>query len=149
MFEAMRLAATLSRAQTADSAQWVTTREAFDMATTGSARALGLDKVGMIAPGWAADLLFLDAGYCHYTPLRNPLDQIVFAETGAALREVMIAGRMVFADDRVLTLDEPALRARATEAAARLDTASAETRLMNEAASLVVQSFCRDACAAI
>jgi len=147
MFEAMRLAATLSRAQTADAADWVSTREAFAMATTGGARALGLERVGMIAPGWAADLLFLDAGYCHYTPLRNPLDQIVFAENGAGLREVMIAGRYVFRDDTVLTLDEAALRARAREAVARLDGANAQTRLMNEAAREVVQSFCRASCA--
>jgi guanine deaminase len=147
MFEAMRLAATLSRAQTADAADWVSTREAFAMATTGSARALGLERVGMIAPGWAADLLFLEAGYCHYTPLRNPLDQIVFAENGAGLREVMIAGRYVFRDDTVLTLDEAALRARAREAVARLDGANAQTRLMNEAAREVVQSFCRASCA--
>lgn len=148
MFEALRLAATLSRAQAPDPADWITTREAFAMATTGSAQILGLDRVGMIAQGWAADLLFLDAGYCHYTPLRNPLDQIVFSESGAALREVMIAGDYVFADDRVLTLDEDALRLRAQEAAARLDSANAQTRLMNEAAAVIVQSFCRANCAA-
>ncbi|WP_245749214.1 amidohydrolase family protein [Jannaschia pohangensis] len=148
MFEAMRLAATLSRAQTADPADWVTVTEAFRMATEGSAALLGLDRVGRIAPGWAADLLFLDAGYCHYTPLRNPLDQIVLAETGAALREVMIAGRLVLAGDRILTLDEAELSRRARDAAARIDAASLDVRVMNEAASHVVRSFCRAQCAA-
>ncbi|WP_380055068.1 amidohydrolase family protein [Falsihalocynthiibacter sp. SS001] len=148
MFEAMRLAATLSRANAEGSDEWVSTREAFNMATTGSARIMGLKNVGMIAAGWAADLLFLDAGYCHYTPLRNPLDQIVFSENGAALREVMIAGEYVFANDRVLTLNEAALAVRAHDAVERLDTANAQTRLLNEAASVVVQSFCRATCAA-
>ncbi len=148
MFEAMRLAATLSRAQAADCAGWVTTREAFAMATTGSARIMGLKNVGMIAEGWAADMVFLDANYCHYTPLRNPLDQIVFSESGGALREVMIAGDYVFANDRVLTLDEATLAIRAHDAAERLDTANADTRLMNEAASVVVKSFCGAICAA-
>jgi len=37
---------------------------------------------------------------------------------------------------------------RAQNAAARLDAARAEARMMNEAGSLVVQSFCRGACAA-
>jgi 5-methylthioadenosine/S-adenosylhomocysteine deaminase len=147
MFEAMRLAATLSRAQAVDSAEWVSTREAFTMATTGSARIMGLKNVGMISEGWAADMVFLDAGYCHYTPLRNPLDQIVFSENGAALREVMIAGNYVFSNDRVLTLDEASLAVRARDAAERLDAANAQTRLMNEAASAVVQSFCRANCA--
>lgn len=118
------------------------------MATEGSARIMGLSRVGRIAPGWAADLLFLDRDYCHYVPLRDVLTQIVFAENGAALREVMIAGRMVFSDNRVLTLDEPALAVRARAAAARLDAANTDTRVMAEAAATIVRSFCHAACAA-
>ncbi|MCI5112166.1 MAG: amidohydrolase family protein [Marivita sp.] len=148
MFEATRLAATLSRAQSIDSTEWVRTREAFDMATTGSARLLGFDRLGQIAEGWLADLVFLDAGYCHYTPRRALLDQIVFAETGAAVREVMIAGRMVFAGDRILTLDETALRSRALAAAERITHANAEARVMNAAAAAVVKGFCLRNCAA-
>ena len=148
MFEATRLAATLSRAHSIDSADWVRAREAFDMATVGSARLLGFDKLGKIAEGWAADLVFLDASYCHYTPQRNTLDQIVFAETGAAVREVMIAGQTVFAGDRILTLDEQALRARALAAAERITHANADARVMNAAAAEVVKGFCLRSCAA-
>jgi len=147
MFEAMRLAATLSRALTPDSAEWIRVRESFEMATCGSARLLGLERVGRIEAGWAADLVFLDAGYCHYTPTRATLDQIVLAETGAAVREVMIAGRLVFAGERILTLDETALRARAVAAAERITHASAEARQMNAAAAQVVSSFCHRHCA--
>lgn len=148
MFEAMRLAATLSRAQADTPDRWVSVPEAFHMATEGSARIMGLDRVGRIAPGWAADLLFLDRDYCHYVPLRDALSQIVFGENGGALREVMIAGRMVFADDRVLTLDEAALHAQAREAALRLDAANHDTRLMAEAAGVIIRSFCHAACTA-
>ncbi|WP_227270125.1 amidohydrolase family protein [Roseobacter weihaiensis] len=147
MFEAMRLAATLSRAQDDDPTRWLRTADAFRMATEGSARLLALNRVGKIAPGWAADLVFLDLGYCHYTPLRSPLDQIVLAENGAALREVMIAGRTVFAEGQVLTIDETALSARAQAAAGRLDHANQDTRLMCQAAATVVQSFCQKQCA--
>ncbi len=146
MFEAMRLAATLSRAQAPDSKAWVRTREAFDMATRGSAGLMGFDKVGQIAEGWQADLLFLDRTYCHYTPARETLDQVVLAENGAALREVMIAGQVVFAGDRILTLDEAALRARAIAAADRITHANAEARALNAAASEVVKGFCHAHC---
>lgn len=148
MFEAMRLAATLSRAHTIDSNQWVRTSEAFDMATRGSAHLLGFDTVGQIAQGWAADLVFLDQTYCHYTPQRATLDQIVFAENGAAVREVMIAGNMVFANDTVLTVDEPSLRARALTAADRITHANADARTMNAAAAEVVKGFCHRHCSA-
>lgn len=147
MFEALRLAATLGRVSLPPEA-WIGPTEAFRMATEGSARILGLDRVGRIAPGWAADLLFLDRAYCHYVPLRDPMGQMVFAETGAALREVMIAGRTVFADNRVLTLDEPALARQAEEAAARLDAANRDARLMADAAAALVRSFCHAACTA-
>jgi guanine deaminase len=148
MFEAMRLAATLSRAQATPSDQWITVPEAFYMATEGSARIMGLDTVGRIAPGWAADLLFLDRDYCHYVPLRDTLSQIVLAENGGALRAVMIDGRIVMQDNRILTLDEASLATRARAAAARLDGANLQARINAEAAATVTRSFCHTACAA-
>ena len=148
MFEAMRLAATLSRAGTFDPEAWVTAREALAMATTGSAGLMGFERVGRIAPGWAADLLFLDRDQSHYVPLRRPTEQVVLAETGAGLREVMIAGRTVLAGGRIKTLDERALNARAHAAAARLAEASEDVRLVNEAAARVVRGFCQMHCAA-
>ncbi len=148
MFEAMRLAATLSRARTAHTADWITVPEAFHMATTGSARIMGLDNVGQITAGWAADLLFLDSDYCHYIPLRDVLSQIVLAENGAALREVMIDGRMILRDNRILTLDEPALARKARAAAASLDAANATARVAAQASATVIRSFCHAACSA-
>lgn len=145
-FEATRLAATLSRAGTSDAAQWITVPEAFHMATTGSARIMGLENVGRIATGWSADLLFLDRDYCHYIPLRDVLSQIVLAENGSALREVMIDGQFVLRDSRILTLDEAALARQARAAAARLDAGNADARLTSEAAATVIRSFCQAAC---
>jgi guanine deaminase len=107
---------------------------------------MGLQNVGRIATGWAADLLFLDRDYCHYIPLRDVLSQIVLAENGSALREVMIDGQFVLRDNRILTLDEAALARQARAAAARLDAANADARLTSEAAATVIRSFCQAAC---
>jgi len=148
MFEALRLAASLSRVNAISTEGWVTASEAFRMATEGSARMMGFDRVGRIAHGWAADLLFLDRAYCHYVPLRDVLSQIVFSENGGALREVMIAGRIVFAENKVLTLDEAALQGAAQDAAQRLDAENHDTRLLTDAAGLLVRSFCHTSCAA-
>jgi guanine deaminase len=148
MFEATRLAATLSRARGEDTAAWLRAPEALRMATEGSARLMGLDRVGRIAPGWAADLIFLDRDAPGYVPLRRPTDQVVLSESGAGLREVMVAGRTVFAEGRVLTVDEAALNARAHAAAERLAHASEDARLLNQAAAEVVRGFCSARCAA-
>lgn len=148
MFEAMRLAATLSRAQAGPADQWVSVPEAFVMATEGSAKIMGMPHLGRIAAGWAADLLFLDRDYCHYVPLRDVLSQIVLAENGGALCAVMIDGRMVMEEGRILTLDERALAQRARAAAARLDAATLPARIKAEAAATITRSFCHAACAA-
>jgi len=141
MFEAMRLAATLSRAQASDSKNGYPPVMAFAMATDRQRADYGAQECrhdrGRMGRGHAVPGRWLLPLYA----AAYPLDQIVFAENGAALREVMIAGEYVFANDRVLTLDEAALAKRAADAATRLDEANADTRTLNAAASAVVQSF--------
>src|SRR5262249_19559695 len=80
MFEAQRLAAYLSRISDADHVRWLSVEEVFRAATTGSAAILGFDRVGALEPGFRADIVFLDTGHISYVPLRNPLQQLVFAE---------------------------------------------------------------------
>lgn len=125
MFEALRLAAFLSRVSDADSAQWLSAEEAFTAATVGSAGILGFDKLGVLEPGYKADIVFLRLDHINYVPLRAPLLQVAFAENGAAIDKVMINGRLVLADGRLLTVDEAAVRRKAEEARDRLDAANA------------------------
>jgi guanine deaminase len=71
-------------------------------------------------------------------PLRNPLRQMVLAENGAAIHSVMIDGRFVLRDRRLLTVDEARLRQEAEEAVARLDMANVDgARAANQFRDLV------------
>jgi 5-methylthioadenosine/S-adenosylhomocysteine deaminase len=124
MFEATRLAAFLSRIATPDYAQWLSVEEAMRMATTGSLSILGFTDVGRLAPGYKADIVFLDLGHITYMPLRDPLLQVVFAESGAAVDSVMIDGKFVLRAGKLLTLDEKKLRRDVEAARERLDTAN-------------------------
>jgi 5-methylthioadenosine/S-adenosylhomocysteine deaminase len=126
MFEALRLAAFLSRVADADYGQWLSAAEVFRAATVDSAGILGFDRLGMLDVGYRADIVFLDLNHINYVPLRNPLLQVVFAENGAAIDSVMIDGRFVLREDRIVTLDESRLRRQAAEAAVRLDAANAD-----------------------
>ena len=126
MYEALRLAAYLSRVSDPDSAQWLSAAEAFSAATIGSAGILGFDKLGLLEPGYKADIVFLRLDHINYVPLRAPLLQVAFAENGAAIDKVMIDGRLVLADGRLLTVDESEVRRRAEAARQRLDAANAE-----------------------
>jgi len=138
MFEALRLAAFLSRVGDADYGRWLSAEEVFRAATEGSAKILNFDRIGRLEPGYRADIVFLDIGHINYVPLRNPLQQMVLAENGAAIHSVMIDGRFIVRDRRLLTVDEARLRQEAEEAVARLDMANAEAaRAANQFRDLV------------
>jgi 5-methylthioadenosine/S-adenosylhomocysteine deaminase len=142
MFEATRLASYLSRIDGFASDEWLSAHEAFHLATEGSAKVLGFEKIGRLAPGYEADIVFLRLDSPHFVPLRSPLIQMVFGENGASVATVMIGGRVVFENGRLLTLDEALLRRQAQEAADRLDQANAGTFTSSATISRLVGAFC-------
>jgi 5-methylthioadenosine/S-adenosylhomocysteine deaminase len=142
MFEATRLASYLSRIDGFATEQWLSAHEAFDLATQGSAKVLGFEKIGRLAPGYEADIVFLRLDSPHFVPLRAPLLQMVFGENGASVHTVMIGGRVVFHDGKLLTLDESLLRRQAQQAADRLDRANAGTYASAATVAQLVGTFC-------
>jgi 5-methylthioadenosine/S-adenosylhomocysteine deaminase len=142
MFEAARLAAYLSRLRGPDFARWVSADEAFALATEGSASVLGFDKIGKLATGYAADIVFLRLDAPNFVPLRDATIQTVFGESGAAIDKVMIGGRLVLADGKMLTIDEAKLRRDAEAAAARLDATNAGAKSAAAEMSKFVGTFC-------
>jgi 5-methylthioadenosine/S-adenosylhomocysteine deaminase len=142
MFEATRLASYLSRLDGFATDEWLSAGDAFQLATEGSAKVLGFEKIGRLAPGYEADIVFLRLDSPHFVPLRSPLVQMVFGENGASVRTVMIGGRIVFHDGKLLTLDEPSLRRQAQQAAGRLDQANAGTYASAATVARLVGSFC-------
>ena len=118
MYEAMRLASFVSKVQGPEWQSWLTTREAALAATEGGARALGFgDRIGRIAPGWKADLVLLDLDHPNWLPLNDPVNQLVHCEDGTAVDSVMVGGRMVVENRRILTVDLARLRDRAAAVA--------------------------------
>jgi 5-methylthioadenosine/S-adenosylhomocysteine deaminase len=76
------------------------------MATLDAARALGLsDRIGSIEPGKKADLIVVDTRRPHLVPMYHPASQLVYAAKGSDVTTVIINGRVVMEDGRVLTFD--------------------------------------------
>jgi 5-methylthioadenosine/S-adenosylhomocysteine deaminase len=143
MFEAARLASYLSRIRGPGYREWLSAEEAFTLATAGSARVLGFaGKLGAIAPGAFADLVFVDLGHINYVPLRDALLQLVNGESGTAVEAVMIGGRFVLRNGRLLTVDEAKLRRDAESARDRLDRANDGARRIARALEDWVGEFC-------
>ncbi len=143
MYEAMRLASFVSKVQGPDWQNWLTTREAALAATEGGARILGFEgRIGRIAPGYKADLVLLDLDHPNWLPFNDPVNQLVHCEDGTAVDSVMIGGRMVVENHRVLTVDLERLRDRAAASRDRLAAANAGNRRLYEALAPVVGSYC-------
>jgi 5-methylthioadenosine/S-adenosylhomocysteine deaminase len=142
MFEAIRLASYLSRIDGFSVEDWISANEAVAMGTEGSASVLGFEKIGRLAVGYEADIVFLRLDRPHFVPLRSPLIQMAFGENGASVDRVMIGGRSVFHEGRLLTIDEEDLRSRAEQAARRLDESNAETFASGANVSRLVGAFC-------
>lgn len=111
MFEAMRLASFVSRVRSHDYHAWLRTEQVFSMATEGSAKALGFgDDIGRVAPGYKADIVFLDLNHVNFLPLNDPTNQLVHTEDGCAVDSVIIDGQVVLWQGRFPHLDLAALR---------------------------------------
>jgi 5-methylthioadenosine/S-adenosylhomocysteine deaminase len=113
MFEAMRVAALLHKVKTGDP-RVLPAATALEMATIYGARALGLEKqIGSLEAGKRADLVVLSTAGARLTPLYNPVSHLVYAARGDDVRTVMVNGRVLMRDRKMLTLDEPAVLAEA------------------------------------
>jgi guanine deaminase len=139
----MRLASLVSKGRTPDVERWVTTDDVALAATEGGARALGLgEKIGRLAAGYKADVVFIDLGHVNWVPCNDPTNQLVHTEDGNAVESVMIGGRMVVEHRRVTTVDMPGLAREAEAARARLARANAPARELYERLAVVVGRFC-------
>jgi 5-methylthioadenosine/S-adenosylhomocysteine deaminase len=87
-----------------------TTEDAMTMATIDAARALRWDgEIGSLEAGKAADVVVVDAENTRLTPTYQPVGTLVRYAVGTDVQTVVVAGRVVVDDGRVLTIDEPSL----------------------------------------
>lgn len=114
LWEEMDTAAKLHKVSSGDP-KVVSARQAFEMATLGGARALHLDEItGSLAVGKRADIAIVDFDGLHQTPFYNVYSHLVYATKASDVSTVIIDGRVVMRERRLLTLDESAIKRTAT-----------------------------------
>jgi 5-methylthioadenosine/S-adenosylhomocysteine deaminase len=87
-----------------------------DMATIEGARALHMDKeIGSLEAGKKADLILIGQDAPNAVPMYDVYAQLAYALKGRDVETVIIGGRVVMRDKKLLTLDEPAATAKAKE----------------------------------
>jgi 5-methylthioadenosine/S-adenosylhomocysteine deaminase len=70
---------------------------------------------GTIEVGKQADLILVDLNTLAFTPLNDLRRQLVFCENGSSVRLVMVAGRILMENGKLLTIDEEALKSEIRE----------------------------------
>ncbi len=97
MFEELRAAVMLSRAREAHAAA-LTAGDALELATIGSARALGLaDEIGSLKPGKHADLTIVDLDASGFAPVEDPAVALVLGGTPGAVCRTIVGGATRYA----------------------------------------------------
>jgi 5-methylthioadenosine/S-adenosylhomocysteine deaminase len=77
------------------------------MATINGAKALGLDHLtGSLDVGKKADIILIGLDKPHLTPIYSEYSHLVYAAGGADVDTVIINGKVVMEDRRLLTLNE-------------------------------------------
>ena len=95
---------------------WPKAQEVLWAIIRGGARAMRNEgTVGVLSPGYEADLILVDLNTLNFTPLNDIYRQLVYCETGSSVVMSMVAGKIVMENGKLLTVDEEAIKAEARE----------------------------------
>jgi len=126
MFEEVRLAAFLAKGASGDPTA-LPAPQALSMATRLGAQAMHMGHItGSLEPGKRADLILVDISPLHNAPYfrhdpNGHYAQIVYAAKSTDVSDVMINGRWVMRDRKLLTLDPDELTYAAQDYARKID----------------------------
>jgi cytosine/adenosine deaminase-related metal-dependent hydrolase len=90
------------------------------MATVAGGKAMRIPGLGTLAPGAPADFVLHDLTTPFWTPLNDPLLQLVFGGSGSTVDTVVIGGRIVVEKRRIMTFDVAPILAEARGMVGRL-----------------------------
>jgi 5-methylthioadenosine/S-adenosylhomocysteine deaminase len=91
------------------------------MATIDAARVLGLHQsIGSLEAGKLADIIVVDTGKPHLTPMYDPVSHLVYAARGRDVRHVMVHGRMLMENYELQTIDRSRVLRQARQEAVKI-----------------------------
>lgn len=120
ILEAARLIALLEKHRAQD-ATILPVGETLALATRAGARAVGLgDVTGELREGLAADVVLIRRDGPHVLPLHDPAATLLYSSSSSDVDTVIVAGRVLMRNKRLLTIDRRRVLREATARARRL-----------------------------
>ena len=123
LIDEARFAMLLSRSagDTVADGEMIGATAALRASTEGGAAALGIGQsVGQLREGLEADIVVVDLSGAHQQPVHDVTTSLIASSSGRDVRLTMVAGREVYRDGQVTTIDESELLARLRVTAQRL-----------------------------
>jgi 5-methylthioadenosine/S-adenosylhomocysteine deaminase len=91
-------------------------RDIVRMATIDGARVLGKEKsIGSLSAGKLADIITIDLEQPHLVPMYDPYSHLVYCANSSDVENVIINGKIIMRNRKVLTMDEEKILAEARE----------------------------------
>jgi len=105
LFQEMDMAARLQKAACSDP-MVMAPEQVLTMATLGGARTLGLDKsIGSLKTGKRGDIILVNMEKPHLVPVSNPFAALVHGANGSDVTHVIVDGRVVVENGRLMIPD--------------------------------------------
>jgi 5-methylthioadenosine/S-adenosylhomocysteine deaminase len=115
LMEEIDLAAKLAKIHKMDPLA-LNAKAVVEMATIDGARAVHLEKeIGSLEAGKKADLILISLDEPNAVPIYDVYAQIAYSLKGSDVETVVIGGKVVMRDRKLLTIDEPAVLEKARE----------------------------------
>lgn len=115
LMEEMDLTAKLAKISKMDPLA-MNAKAVVEMATIEGARAIHLEKeIGSLEPGKKADLILIDLDQPHAVPMYDVYAALAYALKSSDVRTVVIGGKVVMRDRKLLTINEEQVLAKARE----------------------------------
>ena len=119
LWEEMKLMPMLQKGMTLDSTV-VSPAQTLAAATYNGAQALGYSHLGLLKPGYLADLILLDLDTPQMNPCSDMEGNLIYAAQGSDVRLTMVDGKVLYRDGRFTTLDAELVKARARKEAEKM-----------------------------
>lgn len=111
LLEAIKIGSILHNVTDFDYCNWITPRQAVEMASLGGATGLNLaDELGSLTVGKKADLVLYDLTSLSLLPRTDPIGLLILGRPAQAVNSVWVNGRQVVTNGAVTTINGAHLR---------------------------------------